>query len=476
MGRYCRTFHLYSAFSHGVHYTALRTKRGPGSGARPARTASPGPLPQDTSAPARRGRAILATRAGVTAMGLWDRLFGSSQARFARQMIAALRRAGFSGPMKYEAAAFRLVGTGESVFQIHLGNLYDEYLATPPAERPQAVEHFAQALVADQSFDWPQSFEEALPNLRPWVRERFYVESLRLHSRLGEFDFTDLPHRVLAEHLAVLLAYDRPGSVAGVPAPQLEAWGVSFDEAVEAGADRLRETTPVEGFELMAPGVYVSTWHDCYDASRMYLTDVMRALDVQGDPVAIPANRNLLLVCGSDDPRGLATMARLADDALKKPRPLSGVAARLLEDEWVHFMPDPDHPAWGGLRRLLTGSHGRDYAEQKEILDALHEQTGEDVFVASYSMVGQEKTGELLFTYCVWSETVDTLLPKAERVVLNAWKNNQARCLGYADWGRVTAVCGDLMEPMGLYPERYRVREFPTPEQIEALELKGMDD
>jgi hypothetical protein len=38
-----------------------------------------------------------------------------------------------------------------------------------------------------------------------------------------------------------------------------------------------------------------------------------------------------------------------------------------------------------------------------------------------------------------------------------------------ADWDKVQKVAGDLMEETDLYPARYRVREFPTDEQLAEI-------
>ena len=35
--------------------------------------------------------------------------------------------------------------------------------------------------------------------------------------------------------------------------------------------------------------------------------------------------------------------------------------------------------------------------------------------------------------------------------------------------GRATDVAGDLLEPMDIYPPRYRVREFPSEKQLAAM-------
>ncbi len=37
------------------------------------------------------------------------------------------------------------------------------------------------------------------------------------------------------------------------------------------------------------------------------------------------------------------------------------------------------------------------------------------------------------------------------------------------DWERVMQVAGHLMEPLNLYPPRYKVSEFPTEEQFRAM-------
>jgi hypothetical protein len=37
------------------------------------------------------------------------------------------------------------------------------------------------------------------------------------------------------------------------------------------------------------------------------------------------------------------------------------------------------------------------------------------------------------------------------------------------EWDRVWDVLGYLMEPQGMYPERYRVEEFPSGRELERL-------
>ena len=36
-------------------------------------------------------------------------------------------------------------------------------------------------------------------------------------------------------------------------------------------------------------------------------------------------------------------------------------------------------------------------------------------------------------------------------------------------WDKLVEIAGDLMTPMGMYPERYRVEGFPTAAQLVAM-------
>ena len=68
-------------------------------------------------------------------------------------------------------------------------------------------------------------------------------------------------------------------------------------------------------------------------------------------------------------------------------------------------------------------------------------------------------------SYCTWPKGPVTLLPRAERVVLGG----EDQALVMARWEKVAEVAGDLMTPLEVYPERYRVEGFPTAEQLAAM-------
>ena len=79
----------------------------------------------------------------------------------------------------------------------------------------------------------------------------------------------------------------------------------------------------------------------------------------------------------------------------------------------------------------------------------------------------QKKETEEILSYSVWGAGVDTLLPETDRVVLI---RNPERPEGFVSWARVQEVMGpEMQEVPNLYPKRYRVRQFPTADQLEEM-------
>ena len=119
------------------------------------------------------------------------------------------------------------------------------------------------------------------------------------------------PQQVLAEHLAIGLVYDLPDSMRTIVDEDLENWGVTFYEALEAACANLRQKEdPV--FVSPHDGTYLSATGDNYDASRLILTDMIHQFDVAGDAIAMVANRDTLIVTGSENTPGLKMMAARA--------------------------------------------------------------------------------------------------------------------------------------------------------------------
>jgi len=143
------------------------------------------------------------------------------------------------------------------------------------------------------------------------------------------------------------------------------------------------------------------------------------------------------------------------------------------DDEWVPFLPGRSHPHHQKFKLLQVKTIGGGYGDQADALNALHEKTGKDIFVASFSALQKKETGEVR-SYCVWSEGVVSFLPRTDDIFFfRPTGSEEGDVVATAPWGKAEAVLGDLMKPVGLYPERYLVEAFPSDEQLDAFGPKG---
>ncbi|BDI34430.1 hypothetical protein CCAX7_64810 [Capsulimonas corticalis] len=385
---------------------------------------------------------------------------------FAALMMAAAKAAGHSDSLVYDSDRFCLKPPGDGVAVMYLVNAYDEYRAALPWNRRGVIERFAR-LYASLDSVGTISPDDARANLRARVRERIIFEHLKLENRVGGAQAMDTPYRVLGDHLTVEVVYDLPQAIRSVSRDQLAEWGMTFEEALSLGAQNLLSDGPSR-FKTLRSGLYLSEWRDNYDASRLPLPEIVPSLAVKGRHVAMVPSRDVLIVTGSEDPEGLVAMAKYAQDVLQKPRPMSGFAFQL-GARWEAYLPPPEHPAHALLKLLSAQALAQYYQQQANSLNALHAKDNTDIFVAEYMAYRDKKTG-VVTASASWARDVDSLLPRADQILLS--ERDPAGgivLLGAAPWERVAAVAGDLFEAQDLYPPRFRVRGFPTPAQLAEI-------
>jgi hypothetical protein len=400
-------------------------------------------------------------------VGLFDFFGGApSKDKFVSIVLAELKRLEPAAEYKYDADKFLLLRPDEGF--INLANVYAEYCQAEAAGRATLLKRFLHSCIATKSYELPEDFDDIHPDLLPVVRSRFYLESAILQSKFRGGEGLDMPQMVIGEHLALSLVYDLPTAMRSISQKDLELWNVTFYEAVEAARQNLEQMGEIK-FAVLDGRVYASASGDNYDASRLVLLDLIRRFEVRGEHVAMVPNRDTLIVTGSEDDEGLAIMSKIAKDSFDKPRPISTVALRLEGDEWLPWLPAADSPHFADYHELKLRTLGAEYNDQKELLDGILEQTGERVLVASFSALQNKETGRVA-SYSVWSEGVESLLPQTDAVMFfRPTAPDDGKIVAGGAWEHVWQIVGDLMEPQGLYPERYRVREFPSDAQIAKI-------
>lgn len=387
-------------------------------------------------------------------MGLFDRFLNRppSQDRFAGMLLDRVRASGDHRPVTYDAAGFRLVRSNAQV--MFLGNTYKEYLRGTKEQREIILRRFL-AMWHTSEKPVPEDFDLVKADLLPALRARSYLEvDLRL---VSEGDATSPPYEIIGDHLALSLVYDLPDSMMTVSDELLEKWGVSFYEAMEVARQNLHDK-PAQCAQIGS--AYALTNGDAYDATRLIALDFIRQLTVPGGTIAMVPNRERLYIAGSEDPAGLAFMLHFAEQDVQHERYISGLAFRLEGDEWQPWLPPAGHEHHDRFRRLQLQTMGEMYGSQERLLQKQHAATGLDVFVASFSGRVDKTTGRG-HSLCMWAEGVDTFLPETDEVYFVRPNGDDVTTVARADWQTVQRCAGDLMEPQGLYPERWRVRSFP---------------
>ena len=408
-------------------------------------------------------------------MKWWERLMEQpNRDRFAQRVIEALRAAGETGTLRYDADKFQVVldaeGPSSGQVQMNLSNVYAEYRGASRSGRRAVIERYVRAA---RQMEIPSGLAQVREHLVPRVRTRCYYSTLDARFQLQDAPPRPMVYRPLGEHLAVGLAVDQKDGIMEVFGDMLEDWGLGVEEAFALARDNLRRMS-AGGLRSLAPGLYFSPWCDNHDASRLVLDDLVRDCEVKGDYVAVVPNRDTLLVTGADDVAGLQAMLQVTEGVLRdKPRPMSGIPVRLRRGVWEPYAPDDFHPELGQYRFIRLQSQAQDYGEQKELLDQLHAKREKDVFVASYSVIQNKQTGALC-SYCVWAAGVDALLPRADRLFFMRMKEGgEGAIAANAGWEHACEVIGERMTPTEDYPPRFLVESFPTAEELQRI---GMED
>lgn len=388
-------------------------------------------------------------------------LMSLSRAEFAKRLTEELHRLGSSSRWEFDSEQFCLrCDNPEAV--LNLGNFYAEQEQLSQEEREKHLHQTAVSILSSQQ-ELPEELEHARHDLRLKLWCRSVIDKMELKAEVEGKRGVEMPLVPVGEHLYASVVFDFPNSVRSIHEDNLKEWDVTPYEAIEIAKENLAEDQAV--LVGSDDSFYASVTGDSYDATRLLLTERIRELHVEGDHIAMVPNRDCLLITGSEDEDGLATMLQVAEQAAEDPRPMLPLPLRLEGEEWVDWMPDPDHPLFGTFQLLELKYVYPEYKEQQELLNALHEARGEGVYAASLTAV--QRDDESLLSYTVWSEGVELLLPKAQIVVFSDAESEGALASG--PWEKVQEIVGNLMEETDLYPVRYRVREFPTAEQLEAI-------
>ena len=404
-------------------------------------------------------------------MTFLDKVFSGkpSRADFAEMMIRALHQAGINkDKIDQSESDFSLKLPGGTTF--FLGNVYANFCNAPRSRRQAIVAEFVTAAASIPELpSIPSDFAAVKPSLMPVIRDAAYFSMIQLLNRKNgntkDDPGLDVVLKNLAGGLVVGLAYDTERNITSINRDFFEKWGVSLEEAFKVAKENLWEKTDPNRLAGQG-GVYRGEWADSYDSSRILLTELIYRLSVDGDPVAFVPNRDLLWVTGTNNSAGLAALLKGGlESHFKMGHPLSPDLYVLVDGTWkVHVPEDKSlREMWMKIKRRRDAI---DYSQQQKLLNEIHEKEDIDIFVASYKIY--ERKDGFAYSACVWTNGIDSSLPRSENIAFMADVENPDYFV--VPWEAATSVVGDLLElEPDLAPVRYRARQFPSEEQLARL-------
>lgn len=366
---------------------------------------------------------------------------------FAQIAMDRLHQTNATATVSYDREHFCLRGEADHVF--NLGELYKAYCATDGESRTKLISDIAR-ISFRQDYTLPKEFADAAHDLMPYVHARGFYETHAGH----------WPYQVLGEHFGVALAYERLESRQLVTQADLDTWGMSLAEALETAKENLRRLPANIARPTTGEGAWWMMTGDERSSAYLLLTDVVGQLDVRGDTIVMVPNRDTLFIAGTDDNAALAQMVRIAMAAPTQLRPISVLALRLNGDAWEPWLPTESHPLYQGFKELQLVTFERDYAEQQELLGERYTENDQEIIVSPFNLV-RPPDGRLVSATC-WAADIDIMLPKAD-VIMFFGEGSDCELV---KWQGAASMVGNLMEPLDMYPPRYRVRTFPSVEQL----------
>jgi hypothetical protein len=377
--------------------------------------------------------------------------------RFARKVSKLMQASKPGLKPVLDLENFRLLISEGNYFNLH--NVYHAFRNAPRKERDSVMVQFVEGMLNPPAV--PLTFEEVKPLLLPALRRKSLLDYLMLAAPPDKHGEAIFAYRDFGPDTVLALAVDAERSMSIVMDAKLKEWGVTFETALEAAMDNLRNRS-IDNFCAIngAPGLTRSNWCDAYDSSRILLPDLMFRGVASGNPVVMIPTRETLLLAPDNNAAAQLAMLALAGQALHDSSRWCSTAMYQVVDGRLDVYEPHDAQVRESLRALERDVAMSDYADQKAQLEKAHERDGKDIFVASFGSL--EKDGRIA-SYCTWTEEVTAgMLPKTDVVALARQRVGEDFDFVFVDWQTLLERHSDLMQEMPSFPPRYQVSAFPT--------------
>ena len=342
-----------------------------------------------------------------------------------------------------------------TMYEVYLGNAYEEYAAASPDERPAIVTKYAR--IADSQEDIAPPTADDWQRLLPKVNPRRERELLRL--RFGEITNV-LEGIALTDGVSLQLAIDREESIRMVSASDLASANMSEAEGFELARRNLLARSK-EPWQPIVPGLFQSPWGDYFDGSRLALPTLVARIGVQGDPIVTLPNRCAMLVTGSREPVGLTALYTATRSLAQADRPLYLGALRLVDGTWRPLGND-DIDVVQLTQKILLLDSLQEALDYQAVGERVREAIAELGYHVEPLQVTEVSEG-ITMTFTHLPRAANVVIPKADMIICNE---------AMFAWHKLETMLGRNLAPLDVWPPHFAVRRAPTLVEIANARIK----
>lgn len=388
---------------------------------------------------------------------------------FVRKLLANLERRG-APAFVYQPEQDCLVH-GDGTYQ--LGNAYLRYSQAESADRPALLEHFTTSVM--ETLDPPpRIWAVAKQRIVPLVRNGAMLDLMRFGADAGFAAGSALPFGEDLEPLQINFGIDNQASVAHVSAELFETWSQPKDVLLSEAISNLSRMVEWEWAEA-SPGAFVLHANEYVECLPLLPQFVQSLPFADRTVLAMPCRGHVLACDGSNDSLIVGLCSAAEQRMRDLPWPLTERLIQHVDGAWRPYRPTSPSAQRAVDRLTRIGQLG-DYSAQQEALESALAAREEDIFVASYTLTELDIEGESVArSYCVWTEEVDSLLPITDVVAFVGETAPLADKPIFVRWKDVIDVAGRHLEACGYRPERFRVRTFPSTEELTELTQRAVE-
>jgi hypothetical protein len=387
----------------------------------------------------------------------------SPEDQFAGEVIALVRGILGLKAKRLDDFALRIEWPDSPPVTMNLHNIYAE---AGQLDGDARAERLRRAVLAMAPQPGPADWLDAAPRLLPAVRTASWANAVTGHS--GAATSAEVPFgKPLVPSVKVLCAIDSEHSITFASASDLARWGVSDDEALRTAAANLarmpcqvRRNGPIS--LVLGPDGYISSWL----AAPAALARV--AAGISDSVIAVAAERDQLILIDAGHPDAAARMLEPTLEHYQAAARQLSPAPYLVSEAGIEpWVPPPGHPARPIVDKATRYLAAVEYGQQKDMLDHVQAEEGEDVYVAKHTLM-QRPDGSS-WSFAPWVRQVTNgLLPRAD---ILAFTDNQAPDAQFAvRWDDALRVAGHVLHEEPSYdPPRWRHHGWPDDSTLALL-------